>query len=155
MVRSAKGPAKFYDGQGRYFRVDPNGAKRWVQQLVIRGKTRELGLGSAQLVTLAEAREVTLTYRKLARAGGDPLEDRREAAAVLTFEEQRGRCTRHTGPSWRNEKQRGAVHLDARDLRLFRASAGEDSDVLGGRSRRSGFRSRRPRGGCGSGSARS
>jgi hypothetical protein len=102
LVRSAKGPAKYYDGQGLYLRVDANGAKRWVQRLVIRGKTRELGLGSAALVTLAEAREVALANRKLARAGGDPLEARREAAAVLRPSPRLpGPCTRRTGPSWR------------------------------------------------------
>ena len=104
LVRSAKGPAKYYDGQGLYLRVAANGAKRWVQRIVIRGRTRELGLGSAALVTLAEAREVALANRKLARAGGDPLAARREAAAVLTFEEAARAVHEAHRPSWRNEK---------------------------------------------------
>lgn len=104
LVRTAKGPAKFYDGQGLYLRVDANGAKRWVQRLVIRGKTCELGLGSAALVTLAEAREVALANRRLARAGGDPLAAKRESEAVMTFEEAARAVYEAHRPSWRNPK---------------------------------------------------
>ena len=45
----------------------------WIQRLVIRGRRRELGLGAAQLVPLAEARAKALENRKLAREGGNPL----------------------------------------------------------------------------------
>ena len=34
-VRNAKGPAKLYDGNGLFLRVELNGAKRWVQRLVV------------------------------------------------------------------------------------------------------------------------
>ena len=49
--------------------------------------TGKLRLGSPDFVTLSEAREAALENRKLARTGGDPLQARREAAAILTFEE--------------------------------------------------------------------
>ncbi|MCH9040516.1 MAG: DUF4102 domain-containing protein, partial [Chloroflexi bacterium] len=45
------------------------------------------GLGGALLVSLSEAREKALENRKLARAGGDPLAEKRNAKAGLTFEE--------------------------------------------------------------------
>ena len=39
-------PTGFYcDGHGLNLRVDPSGARRWVQRLVIRGRPRMLGLG--------------------------------------------------------------------------------------------------------------
>ncbi len=81
-VKSAKEPGKYFDGHGLFLRIQPNGARQWVQRIVIRGKRRELGLGSASLVSLAEAREVALGNRKLARAGGDPMQAKREAEAV-------------------------------------------------------------------------
>ena len=62
-----------------------------VQRLVIRGRRRELGLGAAGRVTLAEARELTLANRKLARSGGDPLSEKRRAEGVPTFAEAAGR----------------------------------------------------------------
>ena len=70
-VRTA-GPGRYCDGQGLYLFVQPSGTRSWVQRLVVRGRHQELGLGSAQLVPLAEAREKALANRKLAREGGDP-----------------------------------------------------------------------------------
>lgn len=63
-----------------------------------------MGLGSASLVTLAEARGKALDNRKLARAGGDPLRAKREAKAALTFEEAARKVHEIHRPSWRNAK---------------------------------------------------
>ena len=52
---------------GLYLYVQKTGARSWIQRLVIRGRKRELGLGSVALVSLAEAREQALANRK--RAG--------------------------------------------------------------------------------------
>jgi hypothetical protein len=60
------------DGNGLYLKVDKSGARRWVQRIVIGPKRRDIGLGSAALVTLAEAREAALQHRKAARAGDEP-----------------------------------------------------------------------------------
>ena len=102
-VRKTTKPGRYYDGNGLFLKVDPSGAKRWGQRLVIRGRQRTLGLGGCMLVSLAEAREVALENRKIARAGGDPLERRRktdppsfEAAAATVIELHRA--------GWRNEK---------------------------------------------------
>ena len=85
-VRTA--PPGFYcDGQGLNLRVDPSGARRWVQRLVIRGKPRTLGLGGYPLVSLKEAREKALANRKMARAGGDPLAEKRRAQGIPDFAE--------------------------------------------------------------------
>ncbi len=78
---------RYADGNGLYLHVDPSGARRWVQRLVIRGKSCVLGLGSLTLVSLSEAREKALGNRKLARAGGDPLGARGRTAGVPTFAE--------------------------------------------------------------------
>jgi hypothetical protein len=69
-VRTATTPGKYNDGHGLFLKVVTSGSKRWVQRIVVRGKRTEIGLGSATLVSLAEAREVALENRKLARAGG-------------------------------------------------------------------------------------
>ena len=78
---------RYADGNGLYLHVDPSGARRWVQRLVIRGKSCVLGLGSLALVPLAEAREKALANRRLARSGGDPLAARPRTAGVPTFAE--------------------------------------------------------------------
>ncbi len=104
LVRNASKPGKYFDGHGLYLRVDKNGARFWVQRITIRGRRREIGLGSPSLVSLAEARAKALENHKLAREGGDPIQAKREAAAVLTFEEA-ARTVHHIHrPTWRNAK---------------------------------------------------
>ncbi|WP_299351565.1 site-specific integrase [uncultured Shimia sp.] len=103
-VRNVKEPGKYFDGQGLFLRVEKNGSRFWVQRITIRGKRCELGLGSPTLVTLAEAREVALANRKLARAGGDPLAAKKQAQAVLTFEQAARKVHELHKPTWRNAK---------------------------------------------------
>ncbi|WP_245594998.1 tyrosine-type recombinase/integrase [Gemmobacter nectariphilus] len=104
MVQTASGPGKYFDGHGLYLRIDPNGSRFWVQRIVINGKRCELGLGSPDFVTLADARLAAFENRRLARSGGDPLAGRREAKAVLTFEEAAREVHRIHKPTWKNPK---------------------------------------------------
>src|SRR5262245_17264794 len=66
-IRTIKTAGRHADGNGLYLVVDPSGAKRWVQRIVIAGKRCDLGLGSASLVGLAEAREEARLLRARAR----------------------------------------------------------------------------------------
>ena len=95
---------RYCDGNGLYLHVDPSGARRWVQRLVIRGTPRTLGLGGYAVVSLAEARDVALVNRKLARTGGDPLAERRHARGIPTFEEATATVLALHRPGWRNAK---------------------------------------------------
>ena len=54
ICRTVAKSGRYADGNGLYLHVDPSGARRWVQRLVIRGRSRGLGLGSYALVSLAE-----------------------------------------------------------------------------------------------------
>lgn len=117
-VRQAKKSGRYADGHGLYLIVDPTGAKRWMQRLTIRGKRCDMGLGSAALVGLAEARETALANRKVARAGGDPLRARREAEAVLTFEEAARKVHELHKPTWRNAKH-GAQFISTLETYAF------------------------------------
>ncbi|MGC1505777.1 MAG: integrase arm-type DNA-binding domain-containing protein [Sulfitobacter sp.] len=103
-VRTVTKPGKYADGHGLLLKVDPSGAKRWVQRIVIRGKRTEIGMGSTSLVSLAEARELALENRKLARAGGDPLQAKRAEQALLSFEDAARKVHKIHEPTWRNKK---------------------------------------------------
>ena len=103
-VKQTTEPGKYYDENGLYLRIKPTGAKTWAQKIVIDGKQRELGLGSAALVTLAEAREMARIHRKAAREGRDPIAERRRDGAVPTFDEAIQRVYALHEPSWRNKK---------------------------------------------------
>ncbi len=104
-VRQLKVAGRYADGNGLYLLVDPSGAKRWLLRTVVQGRRRDIGLGGLSLVSLAEARELAVEYRGLARAGGDPLAERRRQrkiapsfknAAELVHAEQKA--------GWRNAK---------------------------------------------------
>lgn len=56
-VETLREPGMHGDGGGLYVCVGCTGAKSWILRTVVHGKRRELGLGSASLVPLAEARE--------------------------------------------------------------------------------------------------
>ena len=85
-VETVTGPGKYFDGQGLFLRVQPNGARQWVQRISIRGKRCELGLGSPPAVSLATARTLALENRGAAMLGRDPIQEKRDARAGLTFE---------------------------------------------------------------------
>ncbi|XWZ91733.1 Arm DNA-binding domain-containing protein [Azospirillum sp. B2RO_4] len=103
-MRTAK-PGRHADGNGLYLVVDPSGARRWLLRLVIQGKRHDIGLGSTALVSLAEARDTALAMRKVARAGGDPLAERRKAQRVVpTFETAARTCHAEHKDSWKNGK---------------------------------------------------
>ncbi|HZH28301.1 MAG TPA: integrase arm-type DNA-binding domain-containing protein, partial [Azospirillaceae bacterium] len=101
-VRAAK-PGRHADGNGLYLEVDPSGARRWTLRVTVHGRRSDIGLGSTRLVTLAEARDLALAMRKTARAGGDPLTDRRKAR-VPTFEQAARQAHAEHLPTWRNKK---------------------------------------------------
>lgn len=103
-VQTVTEPGKYFDGHGLILRVDAHGSKSWVQRIVIQGKRRELGLGGVDFVSLAEARAVAYENRKLARAGGDPLQDRRAQRQIQTFEEAARAIYEMLRPTWKNEK---------------------------------------------------
>ncbi len=102
-LRSAP-PGRHADGNGLYLFVQPSGTRSWIQRLVIRGRRRELGLGPLALVPLAEAREMALANRKLARQGGDPLAEKRRSEGIPTFAEAASLVLEQKRAGWRNRK---------------------------------------------------
>ena len=75
---SALSPGKHADGGGLWLHKRENGAQ-WVLRFVIHGRRREMGLGSATLVSLKEAREAAEVFRKVVREGKDPIKERDKA----------------------------------------------------------------------------
>jgi len=94
-------------GNSLYLQVTEGKSKSWILRTLVQGKRREMGLGSYPAVSLAEAKELALTYLKVARKGGDPLQERDKAKVVVpTFEEAaRAVHADHKG-GWKNPKHR-------------------------------------------------
>jgi integrase len=83
-VSGAKAPGKYGDGGGLWLIVDKTGSQRWILNYQRDGKRHEMGLGSASVVTLAEARDRRDECHRLIAAGVDPIQARKaeqEAAA--------------------------------------------------------------------------
>ena len=78
-VRHAK-PGRHGDGRGLYLQVI-GGSRTWVLRYEHRKRERWMGLGSAEFVTLAQAREQAFELRrKLKHEKIDPLEQRKASA---------------------------------------------------------------------------
>ncbi len=103
-VRNVAQAGRYCDGEGLYLDVQPTGTRNWVQWLVIRGRCRELGLGGFPLVPLKEARAAALANRRLARAGGDPLAEKRRLKSMPTFASAAEAVLAQMRPGWRNPK---------------------------------------------------
>jgi integrase len=103
-VRNIKKPGRYADGNGLYLVVDPSGARRWLLRTVVRGKRRDMGLGGTSLVTLSEAREMARQYRRIARAGGDPIANRSAESEKPTFKEAAEAVHTIHKEGWKNGK---------------------------------------------------
>ena len=100
------------DARGLYLQVTGK-ARSWVYRYQLDGKSRTMGLGSAEFVTLAAARDLAAEARKLARTGTDPIEARnrareaaKAAATANTFREVAAAYIAAHGAAWRNAKHR-------------------------------------------------
>ena len=120
-VAGLKDPGRYADGGNLYLRVSPSGAKRWTFLYTIGAKkNRELGLGSAGTVTLAEAREKATAARKLLVNGIDPKVEKREEEAAreiasVSFGDFAGGYIKDHEAGWSNPKHIAQWHMTLSD----------------------------------------
>jgi hypothetical protein len=74
IVRNLAAPGYHADGGGLYLQVSKAGTKSWVFRFRLRGRTRDMGLGSALAVSLPEVRATAGECRTLMAKGIDPIE---------------------------------------------------------------------------------
>ena len=103
-VRNVAHAGRYCDGDGLYLEVQPTGTRSWIQRLSIRGRRRELGLGGFPLVSLKEARAQAFANRRLARAGGDPLAEKRRIKSMPTFADAAERVWNQMRQGWRDQR---------------------------------------------------
>jgi Arm DNA-binding domain len=76
-VARAKKPGMLADGGSLYLRIAPGGSRQWIFRYVINGRLRDMSIGPAHTLTLAEARERATEARKLRLDGIDPIDHKR------------------------------------------------------------------------------
>jgi hypothetical protein len=76
---------KYPDGAGLYLQVTSETAKSWLLRYSLRGKAREMGLGSLRKVSLAEARRKAADCHRLLEEHIDPIEHRTKARASVAL----------------------------------------------------------------------
>ena len=103
-VRQVCEPGKYFDGNGLFLRVEANRTKYWVQRITISGKRCEIGLGTPDLVSLADVRDKALENRRMVRAGGDQLQAKREAKGIMNFADAAKAVFDLHRPTWKNDK---------------------------------------------------
>ena len=104
-IRALTEPGRYADGNGLYLVVDDRGSKRWVLRIVIHGRRADIGLGGLATVPLADDRIQAQRMRQAARAGEDPLAQRKaQRVQIPTFREAAETVHRARLASWKNEK---------------------------------------------------
>lgn len=105
-------PGYYCDGAGLYLQIAKGGSKSWILRFTVNGKTREMGLGSFSIFSLAEARKRAIEERKKLADGTDPIEARRTnllekqlaVAKVITFDKAAAAFIAANEAGWRSKK---------------------------------------------------
>jgi integrase len=104
------GAGRHGDGSGLYLVVDPSGARRWIVRVTVKGQKNrkgaplrtDFGLGGADIITLNQARERALEYRRMAKTGLNPRFN--ATRKIPTFEDISRQVHIDRMPTWKNAK---------------------------------------------------
>lgn len=114
-------PGKHADGGGLYLIVEKSGSRNWFFIFTWGTRRPEMKLGSADTLTLAEARKAAIEARRLVESGTNPIEHRRaakQATTTPTFGEMADALIAAKESGWRN-----AIHAKQWKSSLLNAAA--------------------------------
>ena len=72
-IERIKEPGRYRDRKNLFLQVTDSGGKSWLFKYQFRGRSREMGLGSYEYVTLEDARDLADGNRKLLK-GKEPID---------------------------------------------------------------------------------
>jgi len=131
-VATRTAPGYLADGGGLYLQISESGSKAWVFRYERQGRRREMGLGSASIVSLQEARMAALEQRRVLVAGKDPIAERTNAR-TLTTPRTWGECAdayiESHKAGWKNAEQTGQWEHSLREYGPRRAMPVADVDT--------------------------
>ena len=103
-------PGRYPDGFCLYLQIG-NGGRSWIMRYrAPNGRVREMGLGSARIISLQQAREARDAAYALLKAGLDPLKEKASKRAIVsnarTFGDFAGEYLKLALTGFRNEKHK-------------------------------------------------
>jgi integrase len=144
-VKAITTSGKHADGAGLYLQVTKHAAignlrKSWVVRYrAANGKIREMGIGSVEDVTLADARDKAVSIRKAVKEGNDAVDARvevkretvKQQAASMTFAQCAEAYVKAHESGWKNEKHKAqwAATLKTYAYPVFGKVAVQDVNV--------------------------
>jgi integrase len=107
-VSTVRDSGRHPDGGGLYLSISPNGGRRWVFIFKRGGKSREMGLGAAKTISLAQARDLAGNARSVLAKGLDPISEREAAnrgasTRRLSFRDCAERYIKDNQAGWKNK----------------------------------------------------
>ena len=106
-IRAIKEPGRYIDGDGLMLVVGKD-SRSWIVRVKEpgpHGRRRDIGLGSAKLVGLAQAREAARQIRQQIKAGLDPVAQRKRAfERIPTFKSAAEMVHKEMRGSWKSGK---------------------------------------------------
>ncbi len=133
-------PGTYGDGNNLYLVVKPTGARSYMLRYQWQGRPQKMGLGAADKIKLADARDKAIDASRLLAKGINPRDDRDEKrnavdsvlffdfAETLRLEKERGFKHRAHKAKWRR-----TVHVHAKALHKKRLSASSIPPRITGR----------------------
>lgn len=102
-------PGSYQDGDGLFLRVDKRGGASWYVRVQSAGKRRDVSLGTAKLISLAEVRGMAVLARKAIKIEGRDLiaERRKDRAQAVTFRQAAERYHGENKGGWKSEGYSG------------------------------------------------
>lgn len=88
-VKSIKEPGYYLDSDGLYLQVSSSGTKSWIYRFMLENRRRDMGLGSLDTLSLADARLQRNDQKKLVKQGIDPIANRTTIESQRVAEEQK------------------------------------------------------------------
>ncbi|SDD10660.1 Integrase [Sphingomonas sp. YR710] len=121
-IRAIKTPGRYHDGGGLMLVVGKN-SRSWIVRIKEpgpAGRRRDIGLGSAALVTLAEARGAAVMVRRQVLAGIDPVVERRRALEQIpTFRIAATKLHGELKASWKKDGKHHDQWLSTLETHVF------------------------------------
>lgn len=107
-VKAATAAGRYHDGDGLMLLVKSCSSRSWQVRVQVDGKRRDFGLGSASIISLADARSKASEIRKVCKDGGDPVAlkqaAKRDRVLISTFRVAAESAHAEYRGSWRNGK---------------------------------------------------